>query len=75
MLAGHLGAPPDQYVWWALRTFAPVLHAPTGEVWDGLEVGARGLQALLAERDPSAYGRCGRGWDQLAGVDTRLLPG
>jgi DNA glycosylase AlkZ-like len=33
MLGERLGAPPDRYVWWALRTFAPVIHAPTGGAW------------------------------------------
>lgn len=33
LLADRLGGSPDQYVWWALRTFAPVIHAPTGDVW------------------------------------------
>jgi hypothetical protein len=33
MLAVHLGKEPDRHVWWALRTFAPLLHAPTGGPW------------------------------------------
>ena len=33
MLAGHLGAPPERGVWWALRTFAPLIHVPTGPPW------------------------------------------
>lgn len=33
MLADELGAAPEQGVWWALRTYAPLHHAPTGEVW------------------------------------------
>jgi hypothetical protein len=28
-----LGAPPHQRVWWALKTFAPLTHAPTGGPW------------------------------------------
>ncbi|MEU4745370.1 winged helix DNA-binding domain-containing protein [Actinosynnema sp. NPDC023658] len=31
-LAARLGVPPKG-VWWALRTFAPLLHAPTGSPW------------------------------------------
>lgn len=33
MLEQHLGAVPDRGVWWALRTFAPLNHAPTGGPW------------------------------------------
>jgi hypothetical protein len=29
----RLGAPPDPGVWWALRTFAPLVHAPTAAPW------------------------------------------
>jgi hypothetical protein len=32
-LADHLGAPPAPGLWWALRTYAPVLHAVTGGAW------------------------------------------
>lgn len=32
-LAARLGAPPHTNVWWALRTFAPLVHAPTGGPW------------------------------------------
>jgi hypothetical protein len=32
-LAARLGAPPHPHVWWALRTFAPLVHAPTGGPW------------------------------------------
>ena len=28
-----LGTEPHQHVWWALRTFAPLVHAPTGGPW------------------------------------------
>lgn len=31
-IADHLGVPPKG-VWWALRSFAPVVHAPTGGPW------------------------------------------
>jgi hypothetical protein len=33
MLAERLGAAPERGVWWALRTFAPLVHAPTGAAW------------------------------------------
>lgn len=33
LLAEHLGEPPQRGVWWALRTFAPLVHAPTGDPW------------------------------------------
>jgi hypothetical protein len=33
MLAERLGAAPEPGVWWALRTFAPLVHAPTGGPW------------------------------------------
>lgn len=33
MLERRLGNAPDKHVFWALRTFAPLLHAPTGGPW------------------------------------------
>lgn len=33
MLESRLGTVPDKHVFWALRTFAPLLHAPTGGPW------------------------------------------
>jgi Winged helix DNA-binding domain len=33
MLARRLDATPPRYVWWALRSVAPVRHAPTGGPW------------------------------------------
>jgi hypothetical protein len=32
-LAAHLGEPPHEHVWWALRTFAPLVHHATGGPW------------------------------------------
>lgn len=32
-LAEHLGAPPHERVWWALRTYAALRYAPTGDPW------------------------------------------
>lgn len=28
-----LGAPPHPRIWWALRTFAPIIHSPVGGPW------------------------------------------
>jgi Winged helix DNA-binding domain len=33
MLIERVGELPKPGVWWALRTFAPVVHAPTGSPW------------------------------------------
>jgi hypothetical protein len=33
MLDQRLGKLPEPGLWWALKTFAPVLHAPTGGPW------------------------------------------
>ena len=33
MLAERIGAVPERGVWWALRSFAPLVHAPTGGPW------------------------------------------
>lgn len=33
MLSDRIGALPEARLWWALRTFAPVIHAPTGGPW------------------------------------------
>lgn len=33
VMATVLGRPPEPGVWWALRTVAPLLHAPTGGAW------------------------------------------
>ncbi|MDJ0496319.1 MAG: winged helix DNA-binding domain-containing protein [Acidimicrobiia bacterium] len=33
MLESELGETPDRHVFWALRTFSPLLHAPTGGPW------------------------------------------
>ncbi len=33
VLEQQLGAKPDKHVFWALRTYAPLLHAPTGGPW------------------------------------------
>lgn len=33
LLAERLDADPEPGVWWAMRTFAPLVHAPTGGPW------------------------------------------
>ena len=33
ILESQLGDVPDRYIFWPLRTFAPLLHAPTGGPW------------------------------------------
>jgi hypothetical protein len=33
MLAERVGATPAPGIWWALRTFTPVIHVPTGGPW------------------------------------------
>lgn len=33
MLQERLGRPPERGVWWAIRTFAPLIHAPAGGPW------------------------------------------
>lgn len=47
MLTERLGAPPGR-VWWALRTFAPLMHAPSGGPWS---FGPRG-SFLAAPTEP-----------------------
>lgn len=33
MLEDHLGVAPERGLWWALRTYAPLIHTPTGAPW------------------------------------------
>lgn len=51
MLGDRLGAEPDRGVWWALRTYAPVVHAPTGGAWTFGATPAY-LTAPVAAADP-----------------------
>jgi hypothetical protein len=54
-LAERLGAPPHPHVWWALRTFAPLVHAPTGGPWSfGARPVLRAAPAPPAPVDPEA---------------------
>jgi hypothetical protein len=53
---------------------ATAFHALADDDWDGLAAEAVGLSALLADRDPNAYGRHGHWWERIDGVATRVLP-
>lgn len=33
LFADRLGGPPEPRLWWALKTYAPITHAPTGGPW------------------------------------------
>ena len=50
LLADYLGQEPDKHVWWAMRTFAPLLHAPTGGPWS-FTVTAPAYQAAPLDPD------------------------
>ena len=52
MLADRISAEPDKHIFWALRTYAPLLHAPTGGAWS-YTVNAPTYQAAPLDR----------GWD------------
>jgi DNA glycosylase AlkZ-like len=67
MLAERLGAAPERGVWWALRTFAPLVHAPTSGPW------SFGLRPsyLAAPPKPPAQG----GSDALQTLIRRYLEG
>ncbi len=50
MLADRLGGEPDKHVFWALRTYAPLLHSPTGGAWS-YTVTAPAYEAAPLTRD------------------------
>jgi hypothetical protein len=52
---------------------ATAFHRLDDEAWAGLEAEARALLPLLAERDPTVYGRYGRWWANLPAVEVRVL--
>ena len=54
---------------------ALAFHRLADGAWDGLATEARGLVGLLAEREPSAYGRYAHWWSTLPSAETRVLPG
>jgi hypothetical protein len=41
--------------------------------WDGIEVEAQRLGAMIAMRDPRTYGRYSRWWNVISGVQTRVF--
>jgi len=47
--------------------------ALSDEAWTGVEREARGLLALLADRDPGVYGRYGHWWASLPRDDVRVV--
>ena len=54
---------------------ALAFHRLADDEWDALATEAKGLMALLADRDPAPYRRHAHWWDQLPSADIRLLPG
>ncbi|HSJ19341.1 MAG TPA: winged helix DNA-binding domain-containing protein [Nocardioidaceae bacterium] len=65
----RLGVPPKG-VWWALRSFAPLLHAPTGGPW------SFGLRpAYVAAGTPATPGDRGLADEGLPGLVLRYLGG
>jgi len=47
--------------------------ALSDEAWTGVEREARGLLALLVDRDPGVYGRYGHWWASLPRDDVRVV--
>jgi hypothetical protein len=41
--------------------------------WDGIEVEAQSLGAMIAMRDPRTYSRYARWWNVISGVQTRVF--
>jgi hypothetical protein len=54
---------------------ATAFHRLPEDAWEGFADEARGLVALLADRDPLVYRRYDHWWSKLPGGETRLLPG
>jgi hypothetical protein len=52
---------------------ATAFHRLPDDAWEGLEVEARGLLALLATREPRIYTRYGRWWSDLPAAEVRTL--
>lgn len=52
---------------------ATAFHALPESAWEGLELEAGNLLALLAEREPAVYRRYARWWKGLPGAEVRLL--
>lgn len=60
MLAARLGSAAERGVWWALRSFTPLVHAPTGGPWS---FGPRPAYLAAPAAPPSGDGQDGRGED------------
>lgn len=54
---------------------ASAFHPLNDEAWKGLEIEARRLVAMLADREPNVYSRYGRWWSQLPEAEVRVLAG
>ncbi|GAA2259581.1 winged helix DNA-binding domain-containing protein [Glycomyces scopariae] len=54
---------------------ATAFHPLPADVWDALAAEAKGLTALLADREPDVYRRHRHWWDKLPDHETVLLPG
>ncbi len=67
-LADRLGAAPHKGVWWALRQYAPLLHAPTGGAWS---FGTR--TSYLTPRDRPVLADADVSADALRAVALRYL--
>jgi hypothetical protein len=54
-LAGRPGGPVPERAWWALRTYGPFVHAPTGGPWSfGLRPAYIAAREQVRARDPAA---------------------
>ncbi|MQM25992.1 winged helix DNA-binding domain-containing protein [Glycomyces albidus] len=54
---------------------ATAFHPLPDDVWEALAAEAKGLTALLADREPDVYRRHRHWWDKLPEHETVLLPG
>jgi hypothetical protein len=54
---------------------AQAFHRLPDEAWDGFASEARGLGALLADREPAVYRRYDHWWSSLPQAEIRVLPG
>jgi hypothetical protein len=54
---------------------ASAFHPLSAEAWEGLAQEAKGLAAMLRDRDPNVYSKYGRWWGQLPDTEVRVLPG
>lgn len=72
-LAERLGGAPHPGVWWALRTVAPLVHAPTGEPWSfgrsPVFVAAPDARAAGATAPPGRQAADASAADELPSID------